>query len=70
MIFYPTRQLVLSQPTLVAFNLLVYGALLILIVLFEPRGLMGMLARLAEAVSARARLLDFMSTQFTSMLTG
>ncbi len=54
-IFYPTRQLVLSQPTLVAFNLLVYGALLILIVLFEPRGLMGMLARLAEAVSARAR---------------
>ncbi|HEY7675523.1 MAG TPA: hypothetical protein VIG69_00520, partial [Candidatus Methylomirabilis sp.] len=54
-IFYPTRQLVLSEPTLVAFNLFVYGALLILIVLFEPRGLMGMLARLADAVSVRAR---------------
>jgi branched-chain amino acid transport system permease protein len=54
-IFYPIRQIVLSQPTLVAFNLLVYGALLILIILFEPRGLMGMLARLADALRPQAR---------------
>jgi branched-chain amino acid transport system permease protein len=40
-IYYPLRQLVLSQPTLVAFNLLVYGGLLIVIVLFEPGGLVG-----------------------------
>ncbi len=53
-IFYPARQIVLSQPTLVAFNLLVYGALLILIILFEPRGLMGLLAR-GAGVFARAR---------------
>ncbi len=44
-IYYPVNQLVLAQPKLVAFNLLVYGGLLILIVLFEPRGLMGVLAR-------------------------
>ncbi len=47
-IYYPIRQLVLAQPTLVAFNLLVYGGLLILIVLFEPGGLMGLLHRLRQ----------------------
>jgi branched-chain amino acid transport system permease protein len=47
-IFYPVRQLVLSQPALVAFNLLVYGGLLLLIVLFEPRGLVGILIRLRD----------------------
>jgi branched-chain amino acid transport system permease protein len=49
-IFFPVRQIVLSEPALVAFNLLLYGALLILIVLFEPRGLMGLLTRLGDAV--------------------
>ena len=49
-IFYPVRQLVLSQPNLVAFNLLVYGGLLILIVLFEPRGLVGVAMRLGNLV--------------------
>jgi branched-chain amino acid transport system permease protein len=44
-IYYPVRQYVLSQPQLVAFNLLIYGGLLIVIVLFEPGGLMGVLAR-------------------------
>ncbi len=54
-VYYPVRQLVLSQPTLVAFNLLVYGGLLILIVLFEPRGLMGVLSRLGAALRLRPR---------------
>jgi branched-chain amino acid transport system permease protein len=47
-IYYPVRQLLLSQSSLVAFNLLVYGALLIAIVLFEPRGLLGLLMRVAR----------------------
>lgn len=54
-IFYPVRQIVLSQPNLVAFNLLVYGGLLILIVLFEPRGLVGVLTRLGELGRRRQR---------------
>jgi ABC-type branched-subunit amino acid transport system permease subunit len=45
-IYYPVRQLLLSQANLVAFNLLVYGGLLIAIVLFEPGGLLGLLRRL------------------------
>jgi branched-chain amino acid transport system permease protein len=44
-IYFPIRQLVLSQSNLVAFNLLVYGGLLIAIVLFEPDGLLGLLRR-------------------------
>jgi len=44
-IYFPIRQLVLSQSNLVAFNLLVYGGLLIAIVLFEPGGLLGLLRR-------------------------
>jgi branched-chain amino acid transport system permease protein len=54
-VFYPVRQLVLSQPSLVAFNLLLYGGLLIIIVLFEPRGLVGLLARAAHALARRRR---------------
>ncbi len=52
-VFYPVRQLVLSQPNLVAFNLLVYGGLLILIVLFEPRGLVGVATRLGGLARRR-----------------
>jgi branched-chain amino acid transport system permease protein len=44
-IYYPVRQLILSQSNLVAFNLLVYGGLLIAIILFEPGGLLGLLRR-------------------------
>lgn len=54
-IYYPVRQLVLSQPQLVAFNLLVYGGLLIVIVLFEPQGLMGLLGRLGLLVRGAGR---------------
>jgi branched-chain amino acid transport system permease protein len=45
-IYFPIRQVLLSQSTLVAFNLLVYGGLLIVIVLFEPGGLLGLLRRI------------------------
>jgi branched-chain amino acid transport system permease protein len=45
-IYFPIRQLLLSDPRLVAVNLLVFGALLILIILFEPGGLLGLLSRL------------------------
>jgi branched-chain amino acid transport system permease protein len=45
-IYYPVRQLLLSQSTLVAFNLLIYGGLLIAIVLFEPGGLLGLARRI------------------------
>jgi branched-chain amino acid transport system permease protein len=47
-IYFPVRQLLLSQPTLVAFNLFIYGALLIAIVLFEPGGLLGVVRRFAR----------------------
>ena len=47
-IYYPVRQLLLSQSTLVAFNLLVYGGLLIAIILFEPGGLLGLIRRVAR----------------------
>jgi branched-chain amino acid transport system permease protein len=47
-IYYPIRQLVLSQSNLVAFNLLVYGGLLIAIVLFEPGGLLGLIRRVGR----------------------
>ncbi len=53
-IYYPVRQLLLSQPTLVAFNLLVYGGLLIVIILFEPGGLMGVLSRARRLTRPRA----------------
>jgi branched-chain amino acid transport system permease protein len=47
-IYYPIRQLILSQSNLVAFNLLVYGGLLIGIILFEPGGLLGLVRRVAH----------------------
>ena len=47
-IYYPIRQLILSQSNLVAFNLLVYGSLLIAIILFEPGGLLGLLRRMTR----------------------
>src|SRR5205085_8916460 len=47
-IYFPVRQLVLSQSNLVAFNLLVYGGLLIAIVLFEPGGLLGLIRRVVR----------------------
>jgi branched-chain amino acid transport system permease protein len=47
-IYFPARQLLLSQPNLVAFNLLIYGGLLVSIVLFEPGGLLGLARRLAR----------------------
>ncbi|HYY89607.1 MAG TPA: branched-chain amino acid ABC transporter permease [Chloroflexota bacterium] len=51
-IYYPVRQLLLSQANLVAFNLLVYGGLLIAIVLFEPGGLLGLMRRFRPARSS------------------
>jgi branched-chain amino acid transport system permease protein len=48
-IYYPVRQLLLSQASLVAFNLLVYGGLLIAIVLFEPGGVLGLVQRFLPA---------------------
>jgi branched-chain amino acid transport system permease protein len=47
-IYYPIRQLLLSQSNLVAFNLLIYGLLLIAIILFEPGGLLGLVRRIAR----------------------
>jgi branched-chain amino acid transport system permease protein len=47
-IYFPVRQLLLSQPSLVAFNLLIYGGLLIAIVLFEPGGLLGVIRRVVR----------------------
>jgi ABC-type branched-subunit amino acid transport system permease subunit len=38
----------LSQPSLVKFNLLIYGGLLIAIVLFEPGGLLGVVRRVVR----------------------
>jgi branched-chain amino acid transport system permease protein len=54
-VFYPVRQVILSDPTLVAFNLLLYGGLLIVIVLFEPRGLVGLLGRAVHALARQRR---------------
>lgn len=54
-IYYPVRQLVLAQPHLVAFNLLIYGGLLIIIVLFEPRGLAGVFDRIASFARSSLR---------------
>jgi len=45
LVYFPIRQLVLSDPRLVAVNLLVFGALLIVIILFEPGGILGLLSR-------------------------
>ena len=53
-IYYPIRQVLLSQSNLVAFNLLVYGGLLIAIVLFEPGGLLGVVHRFQPARRRRS----------------
>jgi len=55
-IYFPIRQLVLSDPRLVAVNLLVFGALLILIILFEPGGLLGLLSRAGVIARSGLRL--------------
>lgn len=55
-VYFPVRQLVLSDPNLVAVNLLIFGALLILIILFEPGGLLGLLARLGIVARSGLRL--------------
>lgn len=54
-IYFPIRQLLLSDPRLVAVNLLVFGALLILIILFEPGGLLGLLSRLGVVARSGIR---------------
>jgi branched-chain amino acid transport system permease protein len=55
-VYFPVRQLVLSDPRLVAVNLLIFGALLIVIILFEPGGLLGLLARLGVVSRTGLRL--------------
>lgn len=55
-IYFPIRQLLLADPRLVAVNLLVFGALLILIILFEPGGLLGLLARAGIVARSGLRL--------------
>jgi branched-chain amino acid transport system permease protein len=47
-IYFPVQQLLLSQPSLVKFNQLIYGGLLIAIVLFEPGGLLGVVRRVVR----------------------
>jgi len=54
-IYFPIRQLLLADPRLVAVNLLVFGALLILIILFEPGGLLGLLSRLGVVARSGIR---------------
>jgi branched-chain amino acid transport system permease protein len=58
-IYYPVRQLLLSQSSLVAFNLLVYGGLLIAIVLFEPGGLLGLVRRFTHVRSRSPKPASF-----------
>ncbi len=56
LIYFPVRQLVLSNPVLVQTNLLIFGGLLILIILFEPGGLLGLLSRLGLLARGGVRL--------------
>ncbi|MBU6423520.1 MAG: branched-chain amino acid ABC transporter permease [Chloroflexota bacterium] len=56
LIYFPVRQMVLADPSLVAVNLLIFGALLILIVLFEPGGLLGLFARLGLIARSGLRM--------------
>ncbi len=55
-IYFPIRQIMLADPRLVAVNLLVFGMLLILIVLFEPGGILGLLSRLGIVARTGVRL--------------
>lgn len=56
LIYFPVRQILLADPNLVAVNLLIFGALLILIILFEPGGLLGLLSRLGLVARGGLRL--------------
>lgn len=56
LVYFPVRQIVLADPNLVAVNLLIFGALLILIILFEPGGLLGLLSRLGLVARGGLRL--------------
>ena len=55
-IYFPVRQIMLADPRLVAVNLLIFGTLLILIILFEPGGLLGLLSRAAVIARSGFRL--------------
>jgi branched-chain amino acid transport system permease protein len=55
-VYFPVRQIVLSDPNLVAVNVLIFGALLILIILFEPGGLLGLLSRFGVVARGGLRL--------------
>lgn len=56
LIYFPVRQMLLSDPNLVAVNLLIFGALLIFIILFEPGGLLGLLSRLGVVARGGVRM--------------
>lgn len=56
LIYFPVRQRLLADPSLVAVNLLIFGALLIVIILFEPGGLLGLLSRLGVVARGGVRL--------------
>ncbi|MDE3111938.1 MAG: branched-chain amino acid ABC transporter permease [Chloroflexota bacterium] len=56
LIYFPVRQILLADPNLVAVNLLIFGMLLIFIILFEPGGLLGLLARLGIVARTGVRL--------------
>lgn len=56
LVYFPIRQIMLADPRLIAVNLLVFGMLLILIVLFEPGGILGLLSRLGLVARTGVRL--------------
>lgn len=56
LIYFPVRQILLADPNLVAVNLLIFGSLLILIILFEPGGLLGLLSRLGVVTRGGVRM--------------
>jgi branched-chain amino acid transport system permease protein len=56
LIYFPVRQLLLSDPSLVAVNLLIFGMLLIFIILFEPGGVLGLLSRLGLVARGGLRM--------------
>lgn len=56
LIYFPVRQVLLADPNLVAVNLLIFGALLIVIILFEPGGLLGLLSRLGVVARGGVRM--------------
>lgn len=56
LIYFPVRQQLQANPDLVAFNVLIFGTLLILIILFEPGGLLGLLSRLGVVARGGVRM--------------